>query len=356
MEAELIDNSRRVVADVLQEVFAEGAEARVAVAFARGTGVTEAPALRRVVESGRTLKFLAGVDFQQTELDALTPFQKAPAAEARVYMQPPAVQRYVGFHPKLYLGLRGDEVRALVGSSNFTAGGLRANVEANLLVRGRRDEVPIAQLLDFHSHLWNSPFTVPITDGVRKAYALLQERRHDIELRLRQQPDYRTAVQRTDLAVAEAVAAATIPKARGAWLLVTSPGNYDLCRREGLWGDEHKSKISQIEPGDILVFYRSKEYQLGLVGVVTSTVFEDRTPLWPDRPYPYRLRFTPIVEPVHFLPFKPLVPTLDLFKRTDPKHFGQVLQTSQVSLSTADAQRLCQVIFRASEHEILRGR
>ncbi len=42
------------------------------------------------------------------------------------------------FHPKLYYFRSGDEAEAIIGSSNFTSGGLGVNVEANVHIKGPR--------------------------------------------------------------------------------------------------------------------------------------------------------------------------------------------------------------------------
>lgn len=42
------------------------------------------------------------------------------------------------FHPKLYYFATGDEAEVIIGSSNFTSGGLGVNVEANVHIKGPR--------------------------------------------------------------------------------------------------------------------------------------------------------------------------------------------------------------------------
>ncbi|HLE56806.1 MAG TPA: phospholipase D family protein, partial [Rhodothermia bacterium] len=205
MEVRLVDNSRQVVRDALDEVFAGATTAKIAVAYARDSGLDEASGLRRFVEGGGKLRFLAGVDFQLTDLATLDSLSHGHGVETRVYWLT-ALQQKRNFHPKVYLAQEGDEVRALVGSSNFTAGGLRTNVEANLFLRAHTKEPPAQDLLRFHEGLWESPLTVPISPEVRDAYTRLQARRQSIEAELRREQDYETARKSVHLAVAEAVA------------------------------------------------------------------------------------------------------------------------------------------------------
>jgi len=350
VEVRLIDNTRQVVRDALDEVFAGATTAKVAVAYARDTGLNEASGLRRFIDGGGKLRFLAGVDFELTELRTLDSLARGQGVETRVYLLTALEQRRT-FHPKVYLAQRGDEVRALVGSSNFTAGGLRTNVEANLFLRAHTQESPAQDLLRFHEGLWESPMTVPISPEVREAYTRLQAQRQNIEAELHREQNYERARKSVHLAVAEAVASFVAPEQRATWLLVTNPENYSLCRTGRLWGDENRSRISQVKQGDLLAFYISGSMQLGMLAIVTDQVFEDRTPYWPDRVYPFRFHFLPLAEPAVFLPFKPLVPDLELFMGIEPNKFGPALQTSQRRLSPRDALRIREVIFQAAARE-----
>lgn len=350
MEVRLIDNSKEVVRDALDEVFAGATAAKVAVAYARDTGLDQAQGLRRFIDGGGKLLFLAGIDFQLTELRTLDSLARGQGVQTRVYFLT-ALEQKKNFHPKVYLAQKGEEVRALVGSSNFTAGGLRTNVEANLFLRAHAQEPPAQDLLRFHQRLWESPLTVPISSEVREAYTRLQAQRKSTEAELHREADYERARKSAHLAVAEAIASFVAPEQRPTWLLVTNPENYSLCKSGSLWGDENRGRISQVKQGDLLAFYISGSKQLGMLAIVTDQVFEDRTPYWPDRVYPFRFHFLPLAEPAVFLPFKPLVPDLDLFEGMDPNKFGVVLQTSQRKLSLSDARRIREAIFQAAARE-----
>src|SRR5437899_9876317 len=249
MELRLVDNSRNVVRDALDDVFEGATTGKVAVAYARDSGLDEASGLMRFVEGGGNLHFLAGVDFQLTDLKTLERLSQAQAVETRVYWRT-AFEQKKNFHPKIYLAQKCHEVRALVGSSNFTAGGMRTNVEANLFVRARMEEAPAQDLLRFHEELWRSPFTVPVSPAFQDAYMRLQSRKQSIEAELRREQNYERASKSVQLAVAEAVASFAAPQQRGAWPLVTNPENYSLCRSGRVWGDEKVARISQIQMGD----------------------------------------------------------------------------------------------------------
>src|ERR1700690_2783856 len=64
------------------------------------------------------------------------------------------------YHPKVYLARRGDEATAIIGSANLT-GGLVNNVEAAIVLRGHRDDRPIADAWSWAEDLWSDPRTGP---------------------------------------------------------------------------------------------------------------------------------------------------------------------------------------------------
>ena len=74
------------------------------------------------------------------------------------------------FHPKLYYFRSGDIAEAIVGSSNFTAGGLSKNWEASLHVKGHVDAPIFAQVrvcLEAYRPLRKS-----VTAAMAKSYRL----------------------------------------------------------------------------------------------------------------------------------------------------------------------------------------
>ena len=226
--------------------------------------------------------------------------------------------------------------------------GFRTNVEANVVIRAGATEPPVAELLAFHAQLWGSPFAVPVSASFRLGYQRLQERRRRAELDLRREPDYERARRHLQLAVSDAIATYGEPRGRGTWLMVTSPENYILCQQAQMWGDEKRGRLSKIQRGDILIFYIRGLQALGMLAVVTEPLFAEHEPFWHDRVYPYRIRFVPLAEPTVSLPFRPLVPEMDLFRSVDPDHWGQKLQRSQIELSPADARLMREAILQSA--------
>lgn len=65
------------------------------------------------------------------------------------------------FHPKVYLFSNENEYSAIVGSSNFTLGGLKRNIECNIHIAGKKDEF-FEELKKYFLWLWNLEYSIDI--------------------------------------------------------------------------------------------------------------------------------------------------------------------------------------------------
>jgi HKD family nuclease len=340
MELTLIENDQALMGAAIDEACRTASAVRAAVAFAKEGGLAAAPALLACSARGAPVQLLAGVDYQLTDLSALTRFERPPS-EARIYLHPDSSARAV-FHPKVYLAESSHSATAIIGSSNLTAGGLSANIEANILIRDAPDAPIIRAVRAFHSKLWNSGFAFRLTDRFRQHYERLQQRRLATEVSLRGEADFVRAQRDLRAAVVEAITSYRAPGDRRCWLLITSPANYIRNIEGRMWGDEVKRRIGQVRPGDLIYFYITRPLmQLGAMGMVTTAPYEDHTLHWQDgRVYPYRFGFTVLLRPPSPVPFRPLVRQLDLFGRADEPNWGQALQASMRPLTAHDCEVL----------------
>lgn len=96
---------------------------------------------------------VVGIAFAQTEPAAL----RQLAALSGVLKVVPDTEGV--FHPKVLLALKGDQIRALIGSSNLTTGGYKRNIEANVLLDGKRDAPELHALTDWLDEQWEHPRT-----------------------------------------------------------------------------------------------------------------------------------------------------------------------------------------------------
>ncbi|MBK7645358.1 MAG: phospholipase D family protein [Planctomycetes bacterium] len=128
----------------------EGAdEVILCVAFVHDAGVRllerEFQALR---ERRTTPRLLVTTTFGTTSAASLSS-ARALGIDVRV-LNPGSRQTY---HPKIYLGAKGSDMRAVIGSANLT-GGLFSNVEVAVSLRGARTDSPLASAWRWANDLW----------------------------------------------------------------------------------------------------------------------------------------------------------------------------------------------------------
>ncbi len=155
MRARVVDNREETAAEVLASAMQRASDTRIAVAFVSRDGLSLIErAIQDALLGGGVLEFLVGLDFQGTEPEALAFLFRKSAEYPGLKLYCLASPRRASiYHPKLYLLKEGEQVTSLIGSSNLTVGGLRRNVEANLLLEaGVRDEV-VSDLYGTYSEL-----------------------------------------------------------------------------------------------------------------------------------------------------------------------------------------------------------
>jgi|LSQX01.3.fsa_nt_gb hypothetical protein len=147
-------------------------------AFATGDAVRSTfvndPDVQRFLERGE-VDLLIGID-AVTNVSALEELQsltiQRPSFRARVFVNPGTGL----FHPKVSYFIGGGESTLLVGSANFTKGGLRRNVEAYSIASGTEEEIsalPVWQ--DFFTR--HNPNIRVIDENVLDFARVNQERR-----------------------------------------------------------------------------------------------------------------------------------------------------------------------------------
>lgn len=95
-------------------------------------------------------QLVVGTDFAQTHpavLEGLLPVQAAKVARAKAGAT---------FHPKVYCFVSGNEIKAIVGSANFTGGGTGSNQEACLLLEGSARDQVLNDVLKSVREWWGS--------------------------------------------------------------------------------------------------------------------------------------------------------------------------------------------------------
>ena len=108
----------------------------IAVAWGELTGVAE----KLLANTAKFQSVLLGVDFSATDPDLIDRLVDVPNAFV-------AKSRPGCFHPKIFYFQSGPKAEAIVGSANFTKGGLGVNFEASIHVKGAADDGFFEQVL-----------------------------------------------------------------------------------------------------------------------------------------------------------------------------------------------------------------
>lgn len=322
----------------LETLVAGSDSVRIASAFVTQSGVEELRLLQRPVYR---LQLLAGTDFGLTQVEAVEALNAPPDRECKLYYTPQETDEGV-FHPKLYLGNSGTDFMAVIGSSNLTGPALTRNIELNVLLTGTLDEPPARELDGFFRNLWEIPTALKLTKEVVNTYRIDQSARERLWRQVRHSLEFRQARELVQRTLLGQFAQRTGRK----WLLVTSEENYVHCLARQRWGDENYQRISQIRPGDLLIFYIKGVHKLGAVAVATRSVYHSSEATWTDREYRYRIDFVLLINPAAPIDFKPFIPQVSFLPRKDAK-WGTALQTSSLELPDSDAQLLIEAIGAA---------
>ena len=178
----LIDNhlDDRSLSDYLARLLPMAGEACIQVAYLRVSGIEllREP-LSELGRRGGRLRLLTCGDFSQTEPEALR-FLRELGGRTEVRMV--SSSGLQGFHPKCYLLTTGRYSVLVVGSSNFTGGGLRDNVELNLALELPVEDETIVGARRIFESLWEA--TPPLTNQCFDDYSRFWEQTHDLAGRL----------------------------------------------------------------------------------------------------------------------------------------------------------------------------
>lgn len=118
----------------LDGIFGCASSIIIAVAFLKSNGldkIIERLTLR--LSAGAQVEMFVGTDFCHTEPEALEKLLKLSRRHPELVLWIAKPDRYSTFHPKTYLGVKGETARIMIGSANMTAGGLGGNDEISLV-------------------------------------------------------------------------------------------------------------------------------------------------------------------------------------------------------------------------------
>ena len=136
------------------------------------------------------------------------------------------------------------------------------------------------------------------------------------------------------------------------WILTGSVENFRInVERDfdpiGL-KERRRLMAETFEPGDEVIFYVTGVKAFGGIARVTSTMFEDREPIWPQgkkkhpEPYPWRVHAEPelVLAEDEFVPAESLLGEMEHMKKWPEEHWHLAFQGQLRTIETADAKLL----------------
>jgi predicted RNA-binding protein len=144
------------------------------------------------------------------------------------------------------------------------------------------------------------------------------------------------------------------------WILTGGVENFRIYEERGfdvIGMKEGRRRMAEgFEPGDEIIFYVSGLQAFGGVARVTSYMFEDRTPTWPQgkkkkpEAYPWRVEAEPVVVLTEdsFVPAEEMVGKLDHIAKWPAEHWHLAFQGQLRIISDKDAKIVRSRIERAA--------
>ena len=133
------------------------------------------------------------------------------------------------------------------------------------------------------------------------------------------------------------------------WILTGSVENFRINAERGFdvigFKESRRRQAEAFEPGDEIVFYVTGVQAFGGIARVTSTMFEDRAPIWPQgkkkrpEPYPWRVAAEPqlVLDEDDFVPAETLVGELEHIAKWPAEHWHLAFQGQLRTVGDADA-------------------
>jgi HKD family nuclease len=83
-------------------------------------------------------------------------------SECKVFINLDHINNFIGlYHPKFYLFHNKEIYRVIIGSSNFTLGGIKHNIECNLTIHGNQDDL-FKTLVSYFNELWTAEYSINV--------------------------------------------------------------------------------------------------------------------------------------------------------------------------------------------------
>ncbi|MBM3666620.1 MAG: EVE domain-containing protein [Actinobacteria bacterium] len=148
------------------------------------------------------------------------------------------------------------------------------------------------------------------------------------------------------------------------WILTGSLENFRINVERGFdvigLKQKRRNQAQEFEPGDEVVFYVTGVQAFGGIARVTSEMYEDRNPIWPQvkkgsskkitEPYPWRVSAEPVtvLDEDDFVPAEEMVGRLEHIAKWPAEHWHLAFQGQLRTVGEADARLLRERIESAA--------
>jgi predicted RNA-binding protein len=136
------------------------------------------------------------------------------------------------------------------------------------------------------------------------------------------------------------------------WILTGSLENFRINVERGFdpigFKERRRNQAQEFEPGDEVIFYFTGVQAFGGIARVTSEMFEDREPIWPQgkkrkpEPYPWRVHAEPVLvlPEEDFVPAEELAGELEHVAKWPAEHWHLAFQGQLRTIGEADSKLL----------------
>lgn len=166
-DVRIIDNATRRAGDELTASLQWATDLRIATAFATKAALARIlDPVEKMLDRGGSITVMYGLDCHITDAEVIEQIRQLtssyPKARQYVHLKWADTVNQT-FHTKLYIAIGGEQVaQVLIGSSNFTLGGLWNNIEANALLRGSVTDDAINDACEVYNRIrQDSAFAIP---------------------------------------------------------------------------------------------------------------------------------------------------------------------------------------------------
>jgi len=146
MKVTISDNNRILHKTIIKRMVKNSGDLTIAVAFLKMSGLKIIRKdIQSIVDSGIKITFIAGLNFYQTEPNALLELLTFIKRNKnfKLYI---CSNKNKTFHPKLYLSEKNKSFIAIIGSANMTNGGFDDNFELSSIIKGDLSESVFSDL------------------------------------------------------------------------------------------------------------------------------------------------------------------------------------------------------------------